>query len=211
MPLSSRTLGQNYLQTQSAANQFTNILRMTEQLSVCCYDILFAPLWLHLHMHTPALFGSWWHFFFALCCARKPIFECIWVTPSLPFIRIQLGAGGFSSPVAAEDALFSWPAVWASGRFWQSSSCSAHRKGAQTCPGQTPEVGRERQGKGYTSPFSVFTVPQPSARPPEKVVSFLSAPFWAINRSDEIFTALHWIAPVSCSSGDFLLMREWPS
>lgn len=29
----------------------------------------------------------------------------------------------------------------------------------------------------------------PSSRPPEKVVSFLSAPFWSINRSDKIFTA----------------------
>lgn len=80
-------------------------------------NFLLAPLWFHLHMHTLALFGSWWHFFFALCCARKPIFECTWVTPSLPFVRIQLGAGGFSSPVATEDTLFSWPAVWASGRF----------------------------------------------------------------------------------------------
>lgn len=36
------------------------------------------------HAHTLSLFGSRWHFYFALCCARKPISECTWVTPSLP-------------------------------------------------------------------------------------------------------------------------------
>lgn len=59
----------------------TNILCMTKWLPVC---YLLALRWLYLLIYLLALSGSWRHFFFALCCARKLILECTWVTPSFP-------------------------------------------------------------------------------------------------------------------------------
>lgn len=113
-------------------------------------------------------------------------FERTWVTPAFPFVGIQLGADGFSSPVASKvcfpDLLPLPPAdLNKTARF-------VYRRDAEACRVQTLEVGRERQGKGHASPFSVLVVLQPSPSLPEKAASFLSARLWAINRSDKTFT-----------------------